>query len=237
VIYYLALVPKKTDQTKLDIKDEDVLAQARKHLDIVNLVSLKIFDLLRCKCHSNEEEIIWVVDALKKLEKEDKKFEIVRVKDRLNQGTRDILINAQYDGGLVWEIQLAVTSHIDKKQELLDKYNHVLYELKRAKLGPISECVSIWSSLEQRSIYFEELSQNKKPGVSSGWVYHDKPDICKPEDFCLFKRPIICFCCKEYYAIPTTSLLNIRCEKCKMTYCGLCYYGYLDSMAQKKFMF
>ena len=64
------------------------------------------------------------------------------------------MINAQYDGGLVWEIQLAVTSNVDKKQELLDNYNHFLYELKRAKLGPISESVSIWSSLEQRSIYF-----------------------------------------------------------------------------------
>jgi len=31
-------------------------------------------------------------------------------------------MNAQYDGGLVWEIQLAVTSHVDKKQDLLDKY-------------------------------------------------------------------------------------------------------------------
>lgn len=80
------------------------------------------------------------------------------MKDRLNQGTRDIMINAQYGGGLVWEIQLAVTSNVDKKQDMLDKYNHFLYELKRAKLGPISECVSIWSSLEQKSIYFEQLS-------------------------------------------------------------------------------
>ena len=68
----------------------------------MNLVSLKIFDLLRCKCHSNESEIIWIVEALKKLEEIDEKFEIVRVKDRLSKGTRDILINAQYDGGLVW---------------------------------------------------------------------------------------------------------------------------------------
>jgi hypothetical protein len=38
------------------------------------------------------------------------------VKDRLNQGTRDILINAQYNSGLVWEIQLSVNSVVDKKQ-------------------------------------------------------------------------------------------------------------------------
>lgn len=91
------------------------------------------------------------------MDRDDPKFELVRVKDRLNQGTRDILINAQYNNGLVWEIQLSVTSTIDKKQDLLDKYNHFLYELKRASLGPLSENVSIWATLEQRSSYFEKL--------------------------------------------------------------------------------
>ena len=65
-------------------------------------------------------------------------FKIIRTKDLLSHGTRDILINAQLGKGLVCEIQLAVISNIDKKQELLDQYNHFLYELKRAKLGPLS---------------------------------------------------------------------------------------------------
>jgi hypothetical protein len=86
----------------LEFDDEDFQDQAQKHLSSVNLVTLKIFDLLRCKCHSNEDEIIYIVQALKQFERDDPKFEIVRVKDRLNQGTRDIMINAQYDGGLVW---------------------------------------------------------------------------------------------------------------------------------------
>lgn len=69
-------------------------------------------------------------------------------------GTRDILINAQVGRGLVCEIQLAVASNMEKKQELLDQYNHFLYELKRAKLGSITESASIWSALEQRAKYF-----------------------------------------------------------------------------------
>lgn len=153
----------------------------------------------------------------------------MRVKDRLNQGTRDILINAQYDNGLVWEIQLAVTSHADKKQDLLDKYNHFLYELKRSKLGPLSECVSIWSSLEQRSIYFEQLILNKKTKSFKCAIRH-KGNKCKDdeiENFTEFKRPIICYGCKEYYAIPLTSLLNVRCEECRVTFCGTCYYNAL----------
>jgi len=78
----------------------------------------------------------------------------VRIKDRLNKGTRDILVNAQIKKGLICEIQLAVTSNMDKKQELLDQYNHFLYELRRAKLGPITENASIWSALEQRATFF-----------------------------------------------------------------------------------
>lgn len=116
----------------------------------------------------------------------------------MNQGTRDILINAQYDGGLVWEIQLAVTSHLDKKQDMLDKYNHFLYELKRNKLGPISECVSIWSSLEQRSLYFEQLIKKRKDKGSKCTIKHIGKK-CKEGDlteFSEFKRSIICQGCK-----------------------------------------
>lgn len=89
------------------------------------------------------------------------KFNIVRIKDRLNQGTRDIMINALINKGIPCEIQLSVTSNTDKKQELLDHYNHFLYELKRSKLGPITENVSIWSTLEQRFSHFEQLMKDK----------------------------------------------------------------------------
>lgn len=42
------------DEKIMDFNDEDFQEQARKHLDNTNLVTLRIFDLLRCKCHSNE---------------------------------------------------------------------------------------------------------------------------------------------------------------------------------------
>ena len=61
----------------------------------------------------------------------------MRIKDRLEMGTRDIMINVIYKNKFLCEIQLAVTDTIDKKQLAYDAFNHFLYELKRSSLGPI----------------------------------------------------------------------------------------------------
>lgn len=102
VIHHLLKIPREVSEDDLGSELEDFKNQARKELDSLNLLTFKIFDLLRCKIHSNEEEIVWIVQYLlaqNKLNKE--KFNIVRIKDRLNQGTRDIMINAQIQKGLV----------------------------------------------------------------------------------------------------------------------------------------
>ena len=61
---------------------------------------MKIFDLLRCKCISNEEEIIWIMNYLidRNLVGD---FKLVRVKDRLNQGIRDINCNLRFKKGFL----------------------------------------------------------------------------------------------------------------------------------------
>lgn len=60
---------------------------------------------------------MWIVQYLLAQNKLNKdRFNIVRIKDRLNLGTRDIMINAQINKGLPCEIQLSVTSNTDKKQ-------------------------------------------------------------------------------------------------------------------------
>lgn len=95
-------VPREIPEDSLG-NDMDVFqSQARKELDSVNLVTFKLFDLLRCKIHSNEEEIIWIVNYLIHQSKYNRnKFKIVRIKDRLGMGTRDIMINGQVNRGLV----------------------------------------------------------------------------------------------------------------------------------------
>jgi hypothetical protein len=223
LIDFLLEIPQAIDETAINISDPYFQEQAKKDLDSVNLINFKIFDLLRCKCHSNESEIIYLLRRINdKSNDPNDPLKIVRIKDRLNSGTRDILINAQVGKGLVCEIQLGVTSTLEKKQELLDQYNHFLYELKRAKLGAITESASIWSALEQRARFFEEeimkdvikpVGQKAHPCIS---------DFTKSESrrMVKFSRPIICASCGNFFEIPNTCLSNIKCEGCNDTYCG-----------------
>lgn len=147
------------------------------------------------------------------------------------------MINGQINRGLTCEIQLSVTSTSDKKQELLDSYNHFLYELKRSELGSVIENVSIWSNLEQRFSYFEQIINKKK---KTAYTLKKTPlkHKCGPSSFKSFKRPLICQECHKFFPIPKTCLLNVQCSMCGVTYCGECYYyNYLEDEERKKFIF
>lgn len=81
-------------------------------------------------------------------------------------GTQDILVNFMFDSICPCEIQLAISEKIDNKQIYFDKFNHFLYELKRANLGPIMEMCIIWSYNDNKSPTFikeiNKISENKK---------------------------------------------------------------------------
>lgn len=81
-------------------------------------------------------------------------MKIVRVKDRLEKGTKDILINILYKNTLLIEMQLAVTTNRTKFIDFSNKYNHVLYELKRAEFGPISEMCNIWINNDIKADFY-----------------------------------------------------------------------------------
>lgn len=49
------------------------------------------------------------------------------MKDRLNLGTRDILINVLFMNIFLCEIQLAVEEYVDAKQLSYDSFSHFLY--------------------------------------------------------------------------------------------------------------
>ena len=73
-------------------------------------------------------------------------FKIIRIKNRLHQSTRDILIYALFKLEVVCEIQLAIVEASNNdKQKLMDKFNHFLYELKRAEMGVLLELCAIWT--------------------------------------------------------------------------------------------
>jgi len=72
----------------------------------IDMISFGVMDLLRCKCIGSKEEILRIYEQL---QTRTDYFEIIRVKNKLNEGTRDILINLKLkDSFLICEVQLAL---------------------------------------------------------------------------------------------------------------------------------
>ena len=64
-------------------------------------------------------------------------LKILRVKNKLQKITKDILINLVYKEKIIVEIQLAIKSEKTKFIEYSDKFNHFIYELERSDFGAI----------------------------------------------------------------------------------------------------
>lgn len=52
---------------------------------------------------------------------------MIRVKNRLSEGTKDILINMKFRQKLLVEMQLAIDEETSKFIKLSDKANHFIY--------------------------------------------------------------------------------------------------------------
>ena len=66
--------------------------------------------MFRCKCSGTKDQIIRVYENLTSA---NKQFKILRVKNRLNEGTQDILINfllKPEDSFFITEMQLALST-------------------------------------------------------------------------------------------------------------------------------
>lgn len=60
-------------------------------------ITFTISDLLRCKCFSKEKEVIRIYKELEIMsEISPDILRIVKVKNRLNRGTKDILLNVLF---------------------------------------------------------------------------------------------------------------------------------------------
>lgn len=97
-------------------------------------------------------------------------FTVYRVKNRLNSSNRDFLVNVRLkDSPLLCELQLGVTDSVsaEEKELYLDQFSHFLYELSRAKYGPVGEAVVINCSLTEVARFFEEsVNRIEIPHVS-----------------------------------------------------------------------
>ena len=84
-------------------------------------------------------------------------LKIVRVKNRLDTGNRDILINLLYRKTLLVEMQLGVKSNKTHFIQNSNAFSHFIYELKRQKFGAITEMCNIWVGKDPRSKIYLRL--------------------------------------------------------------------------------
>lgn len=114
------------------------------------MISFGVMDLLRCKCIGSKEEILRIYKAL---EERSDYFEIIRVKNKLSEGTRDILINLKLKNSfLICEVQLALGK---SQEEVNDHFCHFLYELQRSSFAVSLEAAYTMVSIDPRIRYFE----------------------------------------------------------------------------------
>lgn len=86
-------------------------------------------DLLRCRCVGSKSEIYRIFKKIR----DSEYFEIIRVKNKLNEPTRDILINLKIKASfLICEVQLSLG---EEQEEVNDHFCHFLYELERTNFG------------------------------------------------------------------------------------------------------
>lgn len=57
---------------------------------------------------------------------------------------------------MVVEMQLAIKQEKSRFIECSNKFNHYLYELKRAKFGSVMEMCSIWMSQDTRAEHYKD---------------------------------------------------------------------------------
>lgn len=85
-------------------------------------------------------------------------IEIARIKNRLDTGNRDFLVNFKLRGcAVLCEVQIGLKAgKADNKAVLLDHYNHFIYELYRSRYGPLAESAIIVSNGTDIATFFEK---------------------------------------------------------------------------------
>ena len=77
---------------------------------------------MRCRCVGNKNDIIRIY---KEMMEETSDFDVVRVKNKLKESTKDIIVNIKLKNSfLVCEVQLSVG---ESHEELNDHFCHYFY--------------------------------------------------------------------------------------------------------------
>lgn len=131
LIHALRLVPRMAATGITNEAERNLLSS-------VDLVTLKIGDLLRSKYCCSEQEFVRVLGVLEEVDcKHPNILRIVRIKNRLEKKDNDVLINLYFMDRIECELQLSIKTHHSRHQDH-SAFNHFLYEVIRSQLGPLS---------------------------------------------------------------------------------------------------
>ena len=213
IIHGLLTVSKK-------LYDEKLSTKARWSAP-PDLLTFKIGDLMRCKCSSKEREILKIFQEIqRRSDAQPKEIKIIRVKNRLKMGTRDILINILYKDRFLCEIQLGVKSSTSKFIQNSNMFSHYIYELGRSLFGPVTELCSIWNNEDPRMVEYLNIIKNEARVTAS------EPVGCRREhkehNYKPLKRPFICDDCNIHYSHTDFIWMHQKCESCHHRICARC---------------
>jgi hypothetical protein len=185
----------------------------------IDLITFNVLDILRCRCVGSKQDVKRIYQTLVS----SQEFEIIRVKNKLNESTRDILINFKpRNSFLVCEMQLALG---DGKDEINDHFCHYLYELQRSIFPVIFEVASQVVSYDPRISYFANNSRPVKfPRVTRYKELEMMLSLNEGKMFCSYKHPtqemkfeennvpFCCALCSRFIKIYHYMIEIMRCE-------------------------
>lgn len=165
-------------------------------------------------------------------------MKIIRIKNRLREGTNDILLNVRFNDKIICEIQLEVINKSKTKFiQCSNAFSHFIYELKRSIFGPISELCNIWNNFDVRSKTFNKLiAKEKEPNLTQTMTV---PSCTSPEGH-LFQKyilPFECSLCGKSYFHSNYIFSNKNCSTCSFKYCVNCQIREMGSDELKNEIF
>ena len=138
LIHSLLTIPREAALSFTSLKDKTLV-------ESVDLVTFSIGDMLRSKCSCTEQEFIRILRIFDELHgSHPDVIKLVRIKNRLDTENNDIIINYFFAGKVECELQLSVLTaeqNVTEKNTYL--FSHLIYEILRAELGPVSEMATI----------------------------------------------------------------------------------------------
>ena len=117
-------------------------------------------------------------------------------------------MNIMYRDTVLIEMQLAIKSNKSKFIDCSTHFNHYIYELRRAKFGPITEMCTIWAAKDPRADLFISLLQEENhriPKKEKNKCQHDS-------DKALLQLPFRCDSCGYFYQ--KTFIKSFYCGPC-----------------------